>query len=137
MLVADSESLVRVPTLETEKEIERLLGLDSQINPLLADGKDLRDGSRLPKEFVAELQRQYQRRNFDAEVLEYYMKTLPLGDSTSAPGQGGRAFLLKSIMRQENVLPAALVAGPAWRPIRALGKGGFGEGKSAGKTDFS
>ena len=135
MLVADPEGLVRVPTLEAEKEIERLLGLDSQIKPLFGDGKDLRDGSRVPKEFMAELQRNYQRRDFDAKVLEYYTETLPLGDSTSAPGQGGRALLLKSIMRQENVLPAALVAGPAWRPIRALGKGGFGEGKSAGKSD--
>ena len=136
-LAADPESLVRVPTWEAEKEIERLLGLDSQTKPLFADGKDVRDGSRVPKEFMAELQRKYQRREFDAKVLEYYTETLPLEDSTSAPGQAGRALLLKSIMRQENALPAALVAGPAWRPIRSLGKGGFGEGKSAGKNGFS
>ena len=135
-LVAGTESLVKVPTLDAEKEIERLLGLNSDIHPLFANGKENNNASGLPKEFQAELKRKYQRGEFDGKVLDYYSDVLPRGDSTNVPGQGGRALLLKSIMRQEDTLPIALVAGPAWRPVRALGKGGFGEGMSIQKSDF-
>ena len=130
LLVAGPESLVRVPTLEAEKEIERLLGRDAQAKPMFANGTDVLNTSGIPKEFTAELRRKYQRGDFDAKVLDYYLDILPQGDSTTVPGQGGRALLLKSIMRQEDAMPSALVAGPAWRPIRPLGKGGFGEGMS-------
>ena len=135
-LVAGAESLVKVPTLDAEKEIERLLGLNSDIQPLFANAKDTNNTSGLPKEFQAELHRKYQRGDFDGKVLYYYSDVLPRGDSTNVPGQGGRALLLKSIMRQEDTLPIALVAGPAWRPVRALGKGGFGEGMTVEKTGF-
>lgn len=133
VLVAGPESLVRVPTLEAEKEIERLLGFDAQAKPMFASDTDIGNRSELPKEFSAELIRKYQRGDIDGKVLDYYSDVLPRGDSKTVPGQGGRALLLKSIMRQEDALPAALVAGPAWRPVRALGKGGFGEGMSIGK----
>lgn len=136
MLVAGPESLIRVPTLKAEKEIERLLGLDTQAKPLFANQRDARNRSRLPKEFSAELKRKYQRGDFDGKVLDYYSDILPRGDSTTVPGQGGRALLLKGIMRQEDTLPSALIAGPAWRPVRALGKGGFGEGMSIKKSTF-
>ncbi len=136
MLVAGPESLIRVPTLKAEKEIERLLGLDTQAKPLFANQRDARNRSRLPKEFSAELKRKYQRGDFDGKVLDYYSDILPRGDSTTVPGQGGRALLLKGIMRQEDTLPSALIAGPAWRPVRALGKGGFGEGMSIRKNTF-
>lgn len=135
-LVAGAESLVKVPTLDAEKEIERLLGLNSDIQPLFANVKDTNNTSELPKEFQAELKRKYQRGEFDGRVLQYYSDVLPRGDSANVPGQGGRALLLKSIMRQEDTLPIALVAGPAWRPVRPLGKGGFGEGVSIEKSDF-
>ena len=135
-LVAGAESLVKVPTLDAEKEIERLLGLNSDIQPLFANGNDTNNTSELPKEFRAELQRKYQRGDFDGKILNYYSNVLPRGDSTNVPGQGGRALLLKSIMRQEDTLPIALIAGPAWRPVRALGKGGFGEGMSIEKSGF-
>ena len=135
-LVVGAESLVRVPSLDAEKEIERLLGLNSDIQPLYASGKDTNNTSGLPKEFQADLKRKYQRGEFDGKILTYYSDVLPRGDSTNVPGQGGRALLLKSIMRQEDTLPTALVAGPAWRPVRALGKGGFGEGMSIEKGGF-
>ncbi len=136
MLVAGPESLMRVPTLKAEKEIERLLGLDTHAKPLFANQMGARNRSRLPKEFSAELERKYQRGDFDGKVLDYYSDVLPRGDSTTVPGQGGRALLLKGIMRQEDTLPAALIAGPAWRPVRALGKGGFGEGMFVRKSHF-
>lgn len=117
-----------MPTLEAEKEIERLLGLDAQAEPMFASETDLGSRSELPREFSKELVRKYERGDIDRNVLDYYSDVLPRGDSTNVPGQGGRALLLKSIMRQEDTLPTALVAGPAWRPVRALGKGGFGEG---------
>lgn len=135
-IVAGSESLARVPTLKADKEIERLLGLDVEATPLFANEPDLCNRTGLPKEFMAELKRKYQRGEFDGKVLDYYSDVLPQGDSTNIPGQGGRALLLKSIMRQEDALPAALVAGPAWRPVRALGKGGFGEGMSKRKRNL-
>lgn len=134
ILVAGPESLVRVPTLEAEKEIERLLGLDAQAKPLFSNSTDIRNRSGLPDEFIAELKRKYERGDFDGKVLDYYSEILPQGVSTNAPGQGGRALLLKSMMGQEDALPAALVAGPAWRPVRALGKGAFGEGMSVRKS---
>ncbi len=132
-LAAGSESLARVPTRKADKEIERLLGLDAQAAPLFANN-DLDAGHRsgLPKEFMAELRRKYQRGEFDGKVLDYYAETLPRGDSANVSGQGGRGLLLRSIMRPEDALPAALVAGPAWRPVRVLGKGGFGEGRWVG-----
>lgn len=133
LLVAGAESLVRVPTLEAEKEIERLLGHNVQAEPMFANGTDIHSRSGIPKEFTAELKRKYQRGDIDAKVLDYYSDILPQGDSTTVPGQGGRALLLKSIMRQEDAMPSALVAGPAWRPVRPLGKGGFGEGMSIEK----
>ncbi|CAD6588225.1 MAG: hypothetical protein ASARMPRED_003435 [Alectoria sarmentosa] len=126
-LAAAPESLVRVPTLEAEKEIERLLGFNTQARPLFANGRNIRKTSVLPKEFAAELKRKYQRGEFDAKVLDYYSDILPRGDSTNVPGQGGRALLLKTIMGQDDTMPSALVAGPTWRPVRPLGKGGFGE----------
>ena len=137
MLVAGPETLIRVPTLEADKEIERLLGLNTQAKPMFADETDTHNRSNLPSEFSAELKKKYQRGDFDRKVLDYYSDILPRGDSTTVPGQGGRALLLKGIMRQEEALPASLIAGPAWRPIRALGKGGFGEGMSFGKSNFS
>lgn len=136
LLVAGPESLVRVPTLEAEKEIERLLGRDAQAEPIFANSTDARNRSEIPKEFTAELKRKYQRGEFDAKVLGYYSDILPQGDSTTVPGQGGRALLLKSIMRQEDAMPSAMVAGPAWRPVRPLGKGGFGEGMSVRRNLF-
>ena len=129
-LVARAESLVKVPTVDAEKELERLLGLNADVKPLFANKNDNNHKSEIPKEFEAELKRKYQRGEFDGKILDYYSDVLPRGDSTNVPGQGGRALLLKSIMRQEDTLPTALVAGPAWRPVRALGKGGFGEGMS-------
>ena len=129
-LVAGAESLVKVPTLDAEKEIERLLGLNADAEPLFTNEKDSNNKSEIPKEFKAELKRKYQRGEFDGKILYYYSDILPRGDSANVPGQGGRALLLKSIMRQEDTLPTALVAGPAWRPVRTLGKGGFGEGMS-------
>lgn len=137
MLVAGPESLVRVPTLAAEKEIERLLGLNAQAKPMFARGTDIGKRPELPKEFSAELIRKFQRGDIDGKVLDYYSDVLPRGDSTTVPGQGGRALLLKSIMRQEDTLPSALVIGPAWRPVRVLGKGGFGEGMSIGKNHCS
>ena len=134
-LVAGAESLARVPTFQAEKEIERLLGLDTTAQPLFANETETRDKSGIPEEFKAELRRKYQRGELDGKVLDYYSDVLPRGDSTNVPGQGGRSVLLKSIMRQEDALPAALVAGPAWRPVRILGKGGFGEGTSIGKSN--
>lgn len=134
MLVPGPENLVRVPTLEAEKEIERLLGLDTHAKPMFANGTNIQNRSSLPNEFAAALIRKYQRGVFDENVLDYYSDILPQGDSTTVPGQGGRALLLKSIMKQEDGLPAALVAGPAWRPVRALGKGAFGEGMSIEKS---
>lgn len=134
MLVAGPESLARVPTLEAETEIERLLGLDAQAKPISASSTCIRNKSGLPQEFTAELKRKYQRGEFDGKVLDYYSDILPQGDSTNVPGQGGRALLLKGIMRQEDSLPAALIAGPTWRPVRPLGKGGFGEGMSVGES---
>ena len=128
--VGGPENLAKVPTLVAETEIERLLGLDTQAKPMFANGTNVRNRSGLPKEFTAALQRRYQRGEFDSEVLRYYSDMLPRGDSTNVPGQGGRAMLLSNIMKREDALPAALVAGPAWRPIRALGSGGFGEGMS-------
>lgn len=136
-LVAGAESLVRVPTWKAEKEIERLLGLDTQAKPMFANDTGVPSRSGLPEEFAAELKRKYQRGDLDEKVLDYYSDILPRGDSTTVPGQGGRALLLKSVMRQEDDLPAALAAGPAWRPVRALGKGGFGEGMSNGKSSFA
>lgn len=133
-LVAGSESLVKVPTLDAEKEIERLLGLSADAKPLFANETSGGKISGLPKEFQAELRKKYQRGEMDGKVLDYYSDVLPRGDSTNVPGQGGRALLLKSIVRQEDTLPAALVAGPAWRPVRPLGKGGFGEGMSIVKS---
>lgn len=135
-LVAGSESLVKVPTLDAEKEIERLLGLNADAKPLFANKTNGGKISGLPKEFQAELKKKYQRGELDGKVLDYYSDVLPRGDSTNVPGQGGRALLLKSIVRQEDTLPAALVAGPAWRPVRPLGKGGFGEGMSIEKSTF-
>ena len=132
VLVAGPERLVRVPTLEAEKEIERLLGVDAQAEPMFASDTDISNRSELPREFSKELVRKYERGDIDGNVLDYYSDVLLRGDSTTVPGQGGRALLLKSIMRQEHTLPTALVAGPAWRPVRALGKGGFGEGMSFG-----
>lgn len=129
-LVAGAESLVRVPTWEAEKEIERLLGLDAQAKPVFANDTRTPNRSELPKEFAVELKRKYRRGDLDGKVLDYYSDVLPQGDSTTVPGQGGRPLLLRNIMRQEDTLPAALVARPAWRPVRALGKGGFGEGMS-------
>ena len=136
-LVAGSESPVNVPTLDAEKEIERLLGLNAHVKPLFANETGIGKRSGLPKEFLAELKEKYQRGELDGRVLDYYSDVLPQGDSTNVPGQGGRALLLKSIVRQEDTLPAALVAGPAWRPVRPLGKGGFGEGMSIEKSNFS
>lgn len=133
VLVAGPESLFRVPTLAAEREIERLLGLNTKAEPMFARDTDIGKRSELPKEFSEELIRQYQRGEIDGKVLDYYSDVLPRGDSATVPGQGGRALLLKSIMRQEEILPTALVAGPAWRPVRALGKGGFGEGMSIGR----
>ena len=135
-LTAGPESLVRVPTLEAEKEIERLLGLNTQAKPLFANGRDIRKTFVLPKEFAAELKRKYQRGEFDANVLDYYSDILPQGDSTHVPGQGGRALLLKTIMSQEDTMLSVPVAGPTWRPVRPLGKGGFGEGMLLGRTLF-
>ena len=137
VLAAGPESLVRVPTMKAEKEIERLLGLDTKAKPMFADETKIKKRSRLPDQFATELNRKYQRGDIDGNVLDYYSDILPRGDSTTVPGQGGRALLLKSIMRQEDSLPAALVAGPAWRPVRALGKGAFGEGMSIGKSRSS
>ena len=131
---AGPENFVRVPTFAAEKEIERLLGLDAQAKPLFASSTDVRHRSKIPEEFSAELRKKYQRGELDGKVLKYYSDILPRGDSKSVPGQGGRALLLKSIMRQEDALPASLIAGPAWRPVRALGKGGFGEGVSIEKS---
>lgn len=136
LLVAGPESLVKVPTLDAEKEIERLLGLNADAVPLFANETDTQNKSGIPKEFAAELKKKYQRGEFDGKVLDYYSDVLPRGDSTNVPGQGGRALLLKSIMRQEDTLPIALIAGPTWRPVRALGKGGFGEGMSTKKSNF-
>ena len=137
MLVAGPESLVRVPTLQAEKEIERLLGIDAQAEPMFASDEDTGTRSELPRGFSKELVRKYERGDIDGNVLDYYADVLPRGDSTTVPGQGGRALLLKSIMRQEEALPTALVAGPAWRPVRALGKGGFGEGVFSVENDYS
>ena len=137
LLVAGPESLVKVPTLDAEKEIERLLGLNANAEPLFANETNTHNKSAIPKEFEAELKKKYQRGEFDGKVLDYYLDVLLRGDSTNVPGQGGRALLLKSIMRQEDTLPAALVAGPTWRPVRALGKGGFGEGMSIEKRKCS
>ena len=131
---AGPESLVRVPTFAAEKEIERLLGLNAQAKPLFASSTGVRHRSKIPEEFSTELRKKYQRGELDGKVLNYYSDILPRGDSKSVPGQGGRALLLKSIMRQEDALPASLIAGPAWRPVRALGKGGFGEGASIEKS---
>ena len=128
-LAVDSENFARVTAGKEEKEIERLLGLNAKANPMLTNGLDIRKRSRLPDEFSAELIRKYQRGEIDQKILDYYSDILPRGDSTNVPGQGGRALLLKGIMSQEDTLPPALVAGPAWRPVRSLGKGGFGEGK--------
>lgn len=136
MLATGPEGLVRVPTLAAEQEIERLLGLDVHAQPIFANGEGVRNRSRVPKEFDAELKRKYERGDFDGKVLDYYSDILPRGDSANVPGQDGRPLLLKSIMRQEDALPAALVAGPTWRPVRALGKGGFGEGMSVGSSNF-
>ncbi len=132
-LAAGSEkSLARVPTRKADKEIERLLGLDAHAAPLFADAPDAQNRSGLPREFMAELRRKYQRGEFDGKVMDYYAETLPRGDSANVSGQGGRGLLLRNIMRPEDALPAALVAGPAWRPVRVLGKGGFGEGRWVG-----
>ena len=128
-------SFVKIPTLDAEKEIDRLLGLNAKAKPLFANRRNIRNRSELPKEFKEELKRKYQRGELDGKVLDYYSDVLPRGDSMNVPGQGGRALLLKSIMRQEDTLPAALVAGPAWRPVRVLGKGGFGEGMSIEKRE--
>lgn len=136
LLVAGPESLVEVPTLDAEKEIERLLGLNADAVPLFANDRHTHNKSGIPKEFAAELKKKYQRGDFDGKVLDYYSDILPRGDSSNVPGQGGRALLLKSIMRQEDTLPIALIAGPTWRPVRALGKGGFGEGMSINKSNF-
>ena len=133
-IAADSKNPVRVPTLRAEKEIERLLGLDVEVAPLFATEPDVRNRPELPREFMAELKRKYQRGEFDGKVFNYYSDVLPRGDSRNIPGQGGRGVLLKSIMGHEDMLPAALVAGPAWRPVRVLGKGGFGEGMSISKS---
>ena len=133
-LAAGSTNLVRVPTLRAEKEVERLLGLDVEAAPLFTTEPGVHDRPELPKEFMAELKRKYQRGEFDGKVLKYYSDVLPQGDSRNIPGQGGRGLLLKSIMGHEDTLPAALVAGPAWRPVRVLGKGGFGEGMSISKS---
>ena len=135
-LVAGAEDLVKVPTLDAEKEIERLLGLNSDIQPLFANRKDTNNTPGIPKGFQAELNRKHQRGECDGKVFYYYSHVLPRGDSINVPGQGGRALLLKTIMRQEDTLPLALVAGPAWRPVRPLGKGGFGEGMSIEKSGF-
>lgn len=136
LLVAGPESLVKVPTFDADKEIERLLGLNADAIPLFANETDTHNKSGIPKEFAAELKKKYQRGEFDGKVLDYYSDVLPRGDSTNVPGQGGRALLLRSIMRQEDTLPIALIAGPTWRPVRALGKGGFGEGMSIKKYNF-
>lgn len=135
-LMAGSESLFKVPNWDAEKEIERLLGLNADAKPLFANETNGPKISGLPKEFQAELKKKYQRGELDEKVLDYYSDVLPRGDSTNVPGQGGRVLLLKSIVRQEDTLPAALVAGPAWRPVRPLGKGGFGEGMSIEKSNF-
>ena len=135
-LVAVPKNLARVPTLRAEKEVERLLGLDEEAAPLFAAEPDVRDRPELPREFMAELKRKYQRGELTGKVLDYYSDVLPRGDSRNVPGQGGRGLLLKSIMGHEDMLPAALVAGPAWRPVRVLGKGGFGEGMSTSKSVF-
>ena len=95
VLVAGPESLVRVPTLAAEKEIERLLGLDAQVKPMFASDTDIGRRSQLPKEFSEELIRKYQRGDIDGKVLDYYSDVLPQGDSTTVPGQGGRALLLR------------------------------------------